>query len=305
MSSAVVNEAEESSSKYQPADLSEKQEDEEYSSKSVEINEDYTSFKIIEMLKHDRFMNSIDKLNDFFPFPNKKNKNHEQIEGTANYEKLPLCEHNGAVGNSEQFSDINLITDNVDLPKYDETKDYYLEYWKTFIDIKLAREELMQWSDRRNEKIKEVLKIMKYYDSNYEDLKENRPNGRKKHNRRTAKEIEKEYKCPYKCGKFYGSEGSLNLHMKLKHAGGNKTEREKAAKALVIAQFRGEKLPEIFLNLPAGAIDEAAKELNIRFDSKILKELQNSAKVKFEQYLEKCKKDNNIDPLTNMPYVTS
>lgn len=108
-----------------------------------------------------------------------------------------------------------------------------------------------------------------------------------KHNRRTAKEIEKEYKCPYKCGKLYGSEGSLNLHMKLKHAGGNKTDREKTAKSLVIAQFRGEKLPEIQLNLPAGAIDEAAKELNIKFDNKVLKELQNSAKVKFEQYLEK------------------
>lgn len=108
-----------------------------------------------------------------------------------------------------------------------------------------------------------------------------------KHNRRTAKEIAKEYKCPYKCGKFYGSEGSLNLHMKLKHAGGNKTDREKMAKSLVIAQFRGEKLPEIQLNLPGGAIDEAAKELNIKFDAKLLRELQNAAKLKFEQYLDK------------------
>lgn len=36
--------------------------------------------------------------------------------------------------------------------------------------------------------------------------------------------------CPYaECGKFYGSEGSLNLHIKIKHNGGNKTEREKLA----------------------------------------------------------------------------
>jgi len=37
-------------------------------------------------------------------------------------------------------------------------------------------------------------------------------------------------KCPYpECGKLYGSEGSLNLHIKIKHNGGNKTEREKTA----------------------------------------------------------------------------
>jgi len=51
-----------------------------------------------------------------------------------------------------------------------------------------------------------------------------------KHNRRTAKEINKDQVCPYaRCDKKYGSEGSLNLHMKLKHAGGNKTDREKLA----------------------------------------------------------------------------
>jgi hypothetical protein len=48
--------------------------------------------------------------------------------------------------------------------------------------------------------------------------------------RRTAAEIEREYICPYpECGKLYGSEGSLNLHIKIKHNGGNKTEREKMA----------------------------------------------------------------------------
>jgi hypothetical protein len=37
-------------------------------------------------------------------------------------------------------------------------------------------------------------------------------------------------KCPYdNCNKKYGSAVSLNLHIKLKHNGGNKTEREKLA----------------------------------------------------------------------------
>lgn len=36
--------------------------------------------------------------------------------------------------------------------------------------------------------------------------------------------------CPYEnCNKLYGSEVSLNLHIKLKHKGGNKTDREKLA----------------------------------------------------------------------------
>jgi hypothetical protein len=36
--------------------------------------------------------------------------------------------------------------------------------------------------------------------------------------------IEKVYLCPFsKCGKNYGSDVSLNLHMKLKHNSGTKT----------------------------------------------------------------------------------
>ena len=36
--------------------------------------------------------------------------------------------------------------------------------------------------------------------------------------------------CPYDgCNKLYGSDVALNLHVKLKHNGGNKTERERLA----------------------------------------------------------------------------
>lgn len=31
---------------------------------SDEVNEDYTSYKIIEMLKHDKFLSGVDSLND-------------------------------------------------------------------------------------------------------------------------------------------------------------------------------------------------------------------------------------------------
>ena len=42
---------------------------------------------------------------------------------------------------------------------------------------------------------------------------------RRKRHRRTATEIARHYKCPLRdeCHKSYGSEGSLNQHIKLKH----------------------------------------------------------------------------------------
>ena len=41
---------------------------------------------------------------------------------------------------------------------------------------------------------------------------------KKKRHRRCANEIERGFQCPAtKCGKSYGSEGSLSQHMKLKH----------------------------------------------------------------------------------------
>lgn len=44
-------------------------------------------------------------------------------------------------------------------------------------------------------------------------------NEKKKRHRRQANEIARHYKCPLKdCPKSYGSEGSLNQHIKLKHA---------------------------------------------------------------------------------------
>ena len=40
----------------------------------------------------------------------------------------------------------------------------------------------------------------------------------------TSDMIEKVYECPFdKCGRTYGSDVSLNLHMKLKHNSGTKT----------------------------------------------------------------------------------
>lgn len=90
------------------------------------------------------------------------------------------------------------------------------------------------------------LQIETFYDQNMERLSNERySSGRKKHNRRCANDVDRNYKCPYpKCEKFYGSEGSLNLHIKIKHGGGNKTDREKIAKSIVFAKANGMNIPE-------------------------------------------------------------
>lgn len=69
--------------------------------------------------------------------------------------------------------------------------------------------------------------------------------------------------------KLYGSEGSLNLHIKIKHNGGNKTDREKIAKSIVIAKVNGMTITEEFqmnLNLPPGSLQKAAQMLNVDID---------------------------------------
>ena len=81
--------------------------------------------------------------------------------------------------------------------------------------------------------------------------------------RRTAQEIDRTFICPYDgCSKFFGSEGSQNLHIKIKHNGGSKTDREKLARILVKAYANQEMSNEIIdsvdLNLPPGVITKMA-----------------------------------------------
>lgn len=84
--------------------------------------------------------------------------------------------------------------------------------------------------------------------------------------RRIANEIERDYNCPYGCEKAYGSEGAVNLHIKLKHNGGNKTEREKLAKKIVDCYINGnlrEELGMLDFNLPPGTLQKALKKAGV------------------------------------------
>jgi len=72
---------------------------------------------------------------------------------------------------------------------------------------------------------------VRHYENIYHKIEKTvRP---RKKNRRTSSAIVRNYVCPYNnCRKRYGSDVSLNLHIKRKHNGGNKSERELFAVSL-------------------------------------------------------------------------
>jgi hypothetical protein len=72
------------------------------------------------------------------------------------------------------------------------------------------------------------------------------------------------------------------LHIKIKHNGGNKTDREKFAKSLVYSQASGMNLPKDFLlssleklNLPPGSIEQAAKQVGVTIATDQLDEMES------------------------------
>ena len=56
------------------------------------------------------------------------------------------------------------------------------------------------------------------------------------------------------------------MHIKIKHNGGGKTDREKLAKTIIVAFMKGnlaQVIDKIDLNLPPGTITEAAKKYGL------------------------------------------
>ena len=56
---------------------------------------------------------------------------------------------------------------------------------------------------------------------------------RKKHVRRCAKELKKEFPCLYNCGKEYATDAARNMHMREKHNDVTKTERDRKAREII------------------------------------------------------------------------
>ena len=73
--------------------------------------------------------------------------------------------------------------------------------------------------------------------------------------------------CPYRnCEKTYVSDSSLNLHMKVKHNGGNKGGREALALRILKAHIKGDLskiINSIAINLPPGEIQKQADKLGL------------------------------------------
>ncbi|CAG9315096.1 unnamed protein product [Blepharisma stoltei] len=88
----------------------------------------------------------------------------------------------------------------------DENIDYYDEYCKLYVYNLLLKQ-----------KIDELAVEKDRFQKRLSNLEESLSNGKKKRHRRTADKIERHYTCPI-CGKSYGSEASVNNHVKLKHS---------------------------------------------------------------------------------------
>ena len=68
---------------------------------------------------------------------------------------------------------------------------------------------------------------------NFEPRASKRDNVRKKHVRRCAKELKKEFPCLYNCGKEYATDAARNMHMREKHNEVTKTERDRKAREII------------------------------------------------------------------------
>mmetsp|Transcript_34151 Transcript_34151/g.38795 ORF Transcript_34151/g.38795 Transcript_34151/m.38795 type:complete len:234 (-) Transcript_34151:2-703(-) len=150
------------------------------------------------------------------------------------------------------------------IPPFDANVNYHKSYWTLYC----KNEDLM---NQIRKAIQETTKMKERLDRIDKSNKSQEEKERKRHYRRLACEIDRLYSCPYSgCEKTYGSEGSLNLHMKIKHNGGNKTEREKIAKSIALAKIQGQEVPNCNLNLPPGATESALRNLqNMKNDPKL------------------------------------
>ena len=209
------------------------------------------------------------------------------------------------------FSEPINQTGSLELPKYDPKKKYFEGYWRLYLKNEHLMKQICQTATQRDDILKNILQLEQFYNCS-ENLerttRERYLSGRKKHNRRCANEIQRQLECPYaKCSKSYASEGSLNLHIKIKHNGGNKTDREKVAKSIVYAKANGIEISEdltLQVNLPPGIIEKAAEQLGVSLDAKSIDQIeeeiqrwneQNRLKMKQEELM-RVQKYRSMNP---------
>jgi regulator of replication initiation timing len=94
--------------------------------------------------------------------------------------------------------------------------NFYHEYCRLYLANVVLMSQMRELVNERNELNVKFVKLEKKGEEIQEG--ERSDDNRKKRFRRTADEIERHYRCPIDtCQRSYGSEGSLNQHLKLKH----------------------------------------------------------------------------------------
>ncbi|CAD8115794.1 unnamed protein product [Paramecium primaurelia] len=89
--------------------------------------------------------------------------------------------------------------------------DYQGEYIQQYLCNINLRKKIKELLKEKTEILQKLEQLEK--DGNNQSFEE-----RKKRLRSLASEIQRNFECPLsRCGKKYGSEGSLNQHIKLKH----------------------------------------------------------------------------------------
>ena len=79
------------------------------------------------------------------------------------------------------------------------------------------------------------------------------------------------------------------MHIKIKHNGGNKTDREKIAKSIVFAKANGIVISDelaLQVNLPPGSIEKAADQLGVNLDSQSI--------GKLEDKIQRCNEEDRL-----------
>jgi hypothetical protein len=221
--------------------------DEDFLSKSSLSDQDF------ELLMKDDFFDEVKRVQSDLA------KLDEEVQKDKSEEKPQRKD-----SHEDSLNSVSTGPNSLCMPKFDPTLDYHNEFYKVFVQNQHTMSEIEQAANDRNDNLMQIMKISEFYDQNVERFKAERyATGRKIHERKKMNQLERGQECPYdNCCKIYASEGALNNHIKIKHNGGNKTDREKLAKSLVFCTARGIGINEkLEVNLPPGIVYEAAIEL--------------------------------------------
>lgn len=99
----------------------------------------------------------------------------------------------------------------------DKNIQYYNHYCNLYIANVMLLEKIKDTLEHKEELIQKLKRLRECSEQVLSSLEEKNINKKKRH-RRPAKDIDRHFTCPIlKCDKSYGSEGSLNQHIKQKH----------------------------------------------------------------------------------------